>query len=64
MNYYIALINKYGEDWALITSTNFDYIKRVFDDMWPPHDCAVELRATDEPLDTHLDYEILARTEN
>lgn len=59
MNYYIALINQYGEDWGLMFSTDYDFIKRAFEALAPPAGCIAELRETEEDIDTHLHYEVL-----
>lgn len=59
-NYYIALIDNDKNEWGILESTDFNYISRVFEDMSAPPDyCSIELRGTNEDIDTHLDYEVL-----
>ena len=58
-NYYIALIDKDGNEWGILESTDYDYIYRVFEDMSAPPDYDMELRGTNEDVDTHLDYTVL-----
>lgn len=60
MNYYIALVDEYGNDYGIMESTDKDYISKVFMDLvTPPAYSRMELRGTEEDLDTHLDYEII-----
>lgn len=61
MNYYIALVNKYGEDWGLIESTDKNYLQNIMEHLaLPPEYEKMELRETAEPIDTHLHYEVIA----
>lgn len=60
MNYFIAMIRKEdGFDWCIMESTDYDYIYRVFEDMVKPPEYDIELRATEEDIDTYLSYEVL-----
>lgn len=59
MNYYIAYINKDGLDWAVFQTTDEEYARRVFEDLSTIPGWNMELRATEEDIDTHLHYEVL-----
>jgi hypothetical protein len=59
MNYYIAFISENGTDWAVLESTDYDYINRVYEEICAPPGYNTELRATEEDIDTHLSYEVL-----
>lgn len=59
MNYYIAYINKDGLDWAVFQTTDEEYAYRVFEDLSTIPGWNIELRATEEDIDTHLHYEVL-----
>lgn len=59
MNYYIAFITEDGFDWCVLESTDYDYIYRVFEDLSAPPGFNMELRVTEEDVDTHVTYEVL-----
>ena len=59
MNYYIAFLNEEGFEWCVLQTTDKEYAYKVFEDMCPPPGYNMELRATEEDIDTHINYEVL-----
>ena len=59
MNYYIVFIAENGEEWTVLTSEDFDYIERVFEELSAPPQYNTELRQTAEDIDTALTYEVV-----
>ena len=60
MNYFIVFIARDGFEWCVLESKNHGHISRVFAELaLPPEYEEMELRCTDEPVDTHLHYDVL-----
>lgn len=59
MNYYIVFIDKDDFEWAIMESTDYEFINRVYEELCPPPGYNTELRSTEEDIDTHLTYEVL-----
>lgn len=59
MNYYIAFITEDGTDWCVLAGTDYDYITTIFETLSAPPGFNMELRATEEDIDTHVTYEVL-----
>ncbi len=59
-NYYLALVDKQDEESAIYESQNVEEIYNLFYSMAvPSHYEWLVLRGTNEPVDTHVDYEVL-----
>lgn len=63
MNYFIVFINDEGFEWGVLENTDYKYSLRVFEDLSAPPGWKIELRQTEEDVDTHLFYELLRRKE-
>ena len=59
MNYYIVFIDKDDFEWAIISGIDEEYMFDLFEQMSPPPGYNMELRSTDEDLDTHLNYKVI-----
>lgn len=58
--YFISFIDENEIDWCILTSSDYDYIYRIFQDICFPSEYIIELRGTDEDIETCLDWEVLA----
>ncbi len=59
MNYYIVFIDKDDFEWCVISGTDEEFMFNLFEEISPPPGYNMELRSTDEDLDTHLYYEVI-----
>ena len=59
MNYFIVFIKEDGFEWCILETTDDLYATRVFEDLSTPPGYNMELRQTEEDVDTHLNYEVL-----
>lgn len=58
-HYFISLIDNDGMDWCILESPDYGYIAKVFDDMAAPPNYDMELRGTNEDIDTCLTWDVL-----
>ena len=59
MNYFIVFLRQDKFEWCVLETEDEDYAYQVFEDMSAPPDWNMELRATEEDVDTCLNYEVL-----
>lgn len=59
MNYYIAIIDEYEEEWVILSGNDYDKMLEVFKGLCIRPGHVAELRETEEDLDTHLDYTVI-----
>lgn len=59
MNYFICFINSEDFDWCALETTDMEYAHRVFEDLLAPPGWKMELRCTEEDIDTYINYELL-----
>lgn len=64
MNYYIAFVNEDGYDWCSVATNDYDKIVEIYELLCPPPGWEMELRVTEEDIDTHVHYEVLRSTHN
>ena len=53
MNYFIVFLREDDYEWCVFQTTSEDYANRVFDDLCSPPYWNMELRATEEDVDTY-----------
>lgn len=59
MNYFISFTNAEEFDWCVLVTDDYDYAYKVFEDLCPLPGYKMELRATDQDIDTYTNYEVL-----
>lgn len=59
MNYFIVFYNEEEFEWCVLETTDEVYAYRVFEDLSAPPDWNMELRCTEEPVETYRSYEVL-----
>lgn len=59
MNYLICFVNENGEDWCIVSGDGYDYMYNLFEKMSPPPGWNMELRETEEDVDTYMDYTVI-----
>ena len=59
MTYFIALIRQDDFEWCVLQTEDEEYVYRVFEDFCAPPNWNVELRTTEEDVDTYRNYEVL-----
>ena len=59
MTYFIALIREDEFEWCILQTEDDVYAHSVFEDLNPPPGCNMELRCTEEDIETYRTYDIL-----
>lgn len=59
MNYFIAFMREDEFEWCVLQTTDEEYAYRVFEDISAPPGYNVELRCTEEDIETYRTYEVL-----
>lgn len=59
MNYFIAFIGEDEFEWCVLQTTDKEYATKVFKDLDSPPGWNMELRATEESIETYRSYYVL-----
>ena len=59
MHYLIVWINEERFEWCILATDDEDFACKIFEELSAPPGWNIELRATEEDIDTYLNYEVL-----
>ena len=63
MNYFIVFVDANEFEWCVLLTRDYEYATRVFEDLCALPGWNIELRQTEEDIDTYKSYELLKHRE-
>ena len=59
MIYFITFIREDEFEWCVFNTHNKEYAYKTFEDLFSPPEYDMELRVTNEPIETFRNYDVL-----